>query len=90
MEQTLVSGACDAALCWPRRASPRDVRRLLLATEKGRVLGVLFRELTSARGASPAGLRIRFAPRPDGARLDLLKSRGGARGELELRWSDAV
>jgi hypothetical protein len=90
MEQALASGACDAALCWPHRAAPRGIRRLQLATEKGRTLGILFRELTSAREASPAGLRLRFTPRPDGARLDFLKSRGGARGGLELLWSDAA
>ncbi len=90
MEQALASGACDAALCWPHRALPRSIRRLQLATEKGHALGILFRELTRARETSPAGLRIRFTPQPDGARLDFLKSRGGARGGLDLRWSDAA
>lgn len=89
MEQALASGACEAVLGWPRRAQPRSLRRLQLATERGRSLGILFRELTSAREVSPAELRLRFEPVPGGARLSLLKSRGGARGTLELRWEAA-
>lgn len=90
MEQALASATCDAVLCWPHRAPPRNVRRLQLATEKGRSLGILFRELARAREASPVGLRLRFTPRLQGARLDFLKSRGGARGGLDLCWSDAA
>lgn len=86
MEQALASGACEAVLCWPRRAQLRSIRRLQLATERGRALGFLFRELTSARESSPAGLRLQFEPLPGGARLRFLKSRGGARGTLELHW----
>lgn len=90
MEQALASGACAAALCWPRRVAPRSIRRLQLATEKGHCLGILFREQASERQASPAGLRILLTPKPDGARLDFLKSRGGARGGLDLLWSDGA
>jgi hypothetical protein len=86
MEQALGSGACDAALAWPRRAQVRSIRRLQIATERGRTLGFLFRELTSARESSPAGLRLMFEPQPRGARLTFLKSRGGARGSLDLPW----
>lgn len=86
MEQALGSGACDAALAWPRRAQVRNIRRLQLATERGRTLGFLFRELTSARESSPAALRVMFEPQPRGARLTFLKSRGGARGALDLSW----
>jgi hypothetical protein len=86
MEQALGSGACDAALAWPRRAQVRSIRRLQIATERGRTLGFLFRELTSARESSPAGLRLMFEPQPHGARLTFLKSRGGARGVLDLCW----
>jgi hypothetical protein len=89
MEQALGSGACEAVLGWPRRAQPRSLRRLQLATERGRALGILFRELTSAREVSPAELRLRFEPVAGGARLSLLKSRGGARGAFELRWEAA-
>lgn len=86
MEQALGSGACDAALAWPRRAQVRSIRRLQIATERGHTLGFLFRELTSARESSPAGLRLVFEPQPRGARLTFLKSRGGARGSLDLSW----
>jgi len=40
-EQALRSGACEVALAWLPRASPRAIRRLQLAAEQGRALGVL-------------------------------------------------
>ena len=53
-EQTLGSGACDAVLGWVRQPKPRDIRRLQLAAERGRTLGVLFRPQRAAREASAA------------------------------------
>src|SRR5688572_13963096 len=85
-EQALGSGACDVALTWMRRAHPRDVRRLQLATERGRTLGVLFRTLRAAQESSSAALRITLEPLEGGARITLLKSRGGLRGPIDLRW----
>jgi cell division inhibitor SulA/protein ImuA len=87
LEQALGSGACEVALAWTARTPPlRSLRRLQLATERGRTLGFLFRALDAARQASPAALRLRLAPRPEGGglRVELLKSRGGARGVFEL------
>ena len=43
LEQALRSGACGMALAWLPRASPRAIRRLQLAAEQGRALGVLYR-----------------------------------------------
>src|ERR1700680_2793183 len=54
-EQTLGSGACDAVLAWARQPKPRDIRRLQLAAERGRTLGVLFRPRRAGRQASTAG-----------------------------------
>jgi hypothetical protein len=83
-EQTLRSGACDIALAWLRSALPRQIRRLHLAAERGATLGVLFRPREAARDSSPAALRIVVEPAARGARVTLLKSRGGARGAIEL------
>ena len=86
-EQTLGSGASDAALAWAVRGPrPREIRRLQLAAERGRTLGVLFRPLRAASESSAAILRLAVEPRPAGARVKFLKSRGGARGSLELSW----
>src|SRR6184192_4304684 len=41
LEQALGSGACDAVLAWARRPKAREIRRLQLAAERGRTLGVL-------------------------------------------------
>jgi hypothetical protein len=83
-EQTLRSGACDIALAWLSGAQPRQIRRLHLAAERGATLGVLFRPREAARDSSPAALRVAVEPTEPGARVTLLKSRGGARGAIEL------
>ena len=83
-EQTLRSGACDIALAWLRSAQPQQIRRLHLAAQHGATLGVLFRPREAARDASPAALRVAVEPTAPGARVTLLKSRGGARGAIDL------
>lgn len=83
-EQVLGSGACDAALAWGRRPQPRDIRRLQLAAERGRTLGVLFRpRRAAARETSVAALRFGVESFRGGVRVTLLKGRG-ARGVVLL------
>src|SRR5258708_2140955 len=53
-EQSLGSGACDIALAWAKRPRAREIRRLQLAAERGRTLGVLFRPQRAARESSYA------------------------------------
>ena len=84
LEQTLGSGACDVVLGWARQPKSREIRRLQLAAERGRTLGVLFRPRRAAREASPALLRLVLERRPAVLRLTLLKGRGARRGALEL------
>jgi cell division inhibitor SulA/protein ImuA len=85
-EQALRSGACDVALAWIRRGDPRQFRRLQLATEQGRTLGFVFRTLSARTSGEPscATLRISVQPLAEGARVTLLKSRGGLRGSIDL------
>jgi len=83
-EQTLRSGACDASLAWARQITPRDIRRLQLAAERGRTLGVLFRPHRAAREGSAAVLRLMLEPLSAGVRITLLKARGAARGSVDL------
>jgi len=85
-EQTLASGACDAALAWVRHPRPRDIRRLQLAAERGRALGVLFRPRRAAREASTAVLRLVLEPLGPGVRVTLLKGRSIRRGAVDLSW----
>ena len=86
-EQTLGSGASDITLAWAAR-SPRArvIRRLHLAAERGKTLGVLFRPRRAAQESSAAVLRLVVEPKSGGARITLLKSRGGARGSIEIVW----
>jgi cell division inhibitor SulA len=94
MEQALRSGACEAALAWLPRASPRAIRRLQLAAEQGRALGVLYRSQRFAGEASPAMLRLLLEPTArdgrQGARVSLIKSRGGSREPIHLEWAPCI
>jgi hypothetical protein len=83
-EQTLGSGACDAVLAWAERPRLREIRRLQLAAERGRTLGVLFRPRRAARESSGAVLRLALEPRAGGIRLTLLKGRSARRDVLDL------
>jgi hypothetical protein len=85
-EQALGSGACEAVLGWISKPRARDLRRLQLAAERGRTLGVLFRTLRAARESSSAVLRLILEPAEQGARITLLKSRGGYRGSIDVVW----
>ena len=93
-EQALRSGACGMALAWLPRVSPRAIRRLQLAAEQGRALGVLFRSQQFAHLASPAMLRVALEPMQEpgrhGARLTLIKSRGGSRVPIDVTWTAAA
>jgi hypothetical protein len=90
-EQSLRSGACEIAFAWLPRASPRAIRRLQLAAEQGRALGVLYRSQKFAGEPSPAMLRVMLEPTisagKQGARITLLKSRGGSREPIDLTWA---
>lgn len=91
-EQALRSGGCELALAWLPRVNPRAIRRLQLAAEQGRALGVLFRGQRCAAEASPAMLRLTVEPlagHRHGARVRLLKSRGGSREPIDLEWGAA-
>jgi hypothetical protein len=83
LEQVLGSGACDAALAWAKSVQPRDIRRLQLAAERGRTLGVLFRPRRAARESCAAALRLSVEAHAAALRVTLLKGRG-ARGVVEL------
>src|SRR4051812_4088180 len=93
-EQALRSGACAIAFAWLPRASPRAIRRLQLAAEQGRTLGVLYRSQRFATEASPAMLRVSLEPTvsagKQGARVTLIKSRGGSREPIDLTWKQVA
>jgi hypothetical protein len=83
-EQALGSGACEMAMAWMEQVRARALRRLQLAAERGKSLGVLFRSPQAARESSHAILRVCLEPAARGVRVTLLKSRGGRRGSIEL------
>jgi hypothetical protein len=88
-EQSLASGACDFVMTWQKGPRAKEIRRLQLAAEQGRALGVLFRPLHAARESSHALLRMAVEPSAFGVRVNLLKSKGGVRGTVELNLTAA-
>jgi protein ImuA len=90
-EQALRSGACEAVLAWLEPGPPRALRRLQLAAERGRTLAFMFRTLSrlTAREPTYAILRIAVEPKATGARVRLLKSRGGSRETVDLEFGAA-
>ena len=85
-EQTLRSGACDAVLGWARRLRSREVRRLQLAAERGRTLGVLFRPRRASQESSAAVLRLGLEPLSTGVRVTFLKGRSTCRETIDVAW----
>jgi cell division inhibitor SulA/protein ImuA len=82
--QVLGSGACDAALAWARQPQARELRRLQLAAERGRTLGVLFRPRSAARQPSAAVLRLGLEASERTLRIHFLKGRSATRAVVEL------
>ncbi|MGE5155338.1 MAG: translesion DNA synthesis-associated protein ImuA [Bdellovibrio bacteriovorus] len=81
-EQGLRSGSCAAVLLWGGRWDTAVLRRLQLAAETGGALAFLFRDPVTARGPSPAPLRLQVVPIGAGYRVEVIKQRGGRAGAL--------
>jgi hypothetical protein len=84
IEQTLRCKSFGAVLAWPSTISDRDIRRLQLAAEAGDSIGFLYRPASAVHAASPAAVRLRLQPDPQGAlKIDIIKCRG-ARGGISI------
>lgn len=81
-EQGLRSGACSTVLVWGGRWKASALRRLQLAAEEGGAFALLFRGEAAAREHSPAALRLVVRPSVTGAKVTLLKQRGGRAGAV--------
>lgn len=77
MEQALRSGTCSAVLGWPASMTEQAIRRLQLATETGRTLGVYFTQPGAAPRTSPVPYRLRIGGSIDNVCVEVLKRRGG-------------
>jgi len=80
-EQTLRCTAFGAVLIWPPpQLTDKQLRRLQLAAEAGRNVGVLYRPLSVAQSPSPAALRIKLQAQDRGLNIVIHKCRGGRSG----------
>jgi hypothetical protein len=87
LEQTLQSGVCAMACAWQERASMTELRRLVLAAERGVALGVLIRPLRALATSTAASLRLIARRTATHLRLELVKGRGVAPRSIELALS---
>ena len=76
-ERCLRAVSCAAVLAWPGCASSQALRRLQLAAEEGKGLGVVFGSTRSAAHPSPAPLRVQLIAGRSRLELQILKRRGG-------------
>ena len=74
IEKALQSRACALVLAWQNGLPSGVIRRLQLAAETGRSLGVLFRQRNDEH--SPAALRIHLQPSETGVHVEVIKARG--------------
>lgn len=75
-EQCLRSGSCAAVLLWPHKADDRALRRLQVAADTGKALGIVFRDRHHVGHASPAAMRLEVEATP--GQIWVRKCRGGA------------
>ncbi len=83
-EQALGAGVCAAVLLWLKGTDDRWLRRLKLAAESGRTLGVLFRPERHRFESSPAALRVWLHAQERATQIDLIKVQGGCPGPVAL------
>jgi len=76
-ERCLRSGSCAAVLSWTGCGSPPAMRRLQLAAEEGKGMGVVFGTTRHAAQPSPAPLRMQLSAHRNGLEVQVLKRRGG-------------
>jgi hypothetical protein len=84
LEQALQSGVCAIGFAWQERASMTQLRRLVLAAERGAALGVLIRPLRALGAPTAASLRLMVRRTATHLRLELLKGRGAHPRSVEL------
>ena len=58
MEQCLRSGSCEVVLGWPQGGDVQSLRRLQVAAQAGRAIGIVLRDAKHAANPSPAALRL--------------------------------
>lgn len=91
VEQALRSGTCGAVIAWIKTGDIHSQRRLQLAAEAGRSLGILFQAEETAPATSSAALRLKLEAASEGVNVHIFKRRGGwARSPIFIESSDAI
>ncbi|MDX1811240.1 MAG: translesion DNA synthesis-associated protein ImuA [Gammaproteobacteria bacterium] len=77
MEKLLRANACGLVMAWPGKISHQQMRRLQLAAEAGRTLGIIFQ--MQEKKTSAAAFRLRLQAIEHGVQVEVIKARGGSR-----------
>ena len=89
--QALRCPAIGAVLWWPERLTERTFRRLQLAAESGRSLGLIVRGTSAIREPSWAEMRLLVRSLPEGARrrfqVEIVRFRGASGRSVEVEIS---
>lgn len=75
-EQALRFQQCGMAVVWLEAVQGVHLRRLQLACEAGKTMGVIFRPDVFASEASPAALRLKVDAHQNNTKIQIIKARG--------------
>lgn len=81
LEQMMRAAVFGCVVGWVRNADVHVLRRLQLAAETGRCIGVLMRPSTAAAQPSPAAVRLKLTRMSGRLDVEVLKARGGPAGQ---------
>lgn len=76
MERLLYAESCGMVLAWPVSLSALEARRLQLAAEAGRSMGVVLHTADTKWRATCAALRLEMQSSPGGLAVNVIKARG--------------
>jgi len=89
MEKLLRTDNCGLVMSWSQKINQNAMRRLQLAAEAGKSIGVVFQ--IKEKKNSAAAFRFRLKAMQAGLNIEVIKSRGGSRHrQVIVQWDEPV
>ncbi|MBU2979827.1 hypothetical protein [Alteromonas sp. C1M14] len=76
-EESIRSGACHCVFLWVNNLSPKQARRLQVATEQHHCQVIIYEALSCSRRALPIPLDLSLYATEEGLKVDIHKQQGG-------------
>lgn len=87
-EESIRSGACRCVFLWANTLSPKQARRLQVATEQHHCQMILYEELSYPRQPLPVPLDLSLYVTEEGLKVDIHKQQGGwAKEDIHFAFS---